>query len=434
MTRVLAIALAAALSAAAAAGAAPAHTLTHYHWTTVTFDDINQRAAAAFMARNPGVEVKLMLLPETSIPTVLRTARASGRPIDSFALSNGESAEFLAAGQAVRIIPAAFGKTSLADVLGMWTPGAFEACGGTWEGQYYGVPFELSNYVGWVNVRDMRDAGLDPARDKPRTWEQFAAVARKLTKVEAGRTARSGFACNSRVGIYNFLVLTAMMEQLGLDWGTERGLVSSMDRPDALARGLRTFTDLVVSSRVWDPSLADDDRVAFAENRAAMFLTGGSWFVGLLDTVPAPPVPLSDAEPFPYPRFPDGKDIGGVGYGYCLFVSSLSRDPELAFRFLDAMTSQPNEFIRYGYYQPRRRLSDGSSAVNAELARKYVPFYDQVFRPELTRTAVWLASSRGSQVIDLVWAAITRVIYEKASVESSVTSLQGGIRELFAVR
>ncbi|HTZ52930.1 MAG TPA: hypothetical protein VMF68_14775, partial [Spirochaetia bacterium] len=67
-------------------------------------------------------------------------------------------------------------------------------------------------------------------------------------------------------------------------------------------------------------------------------------------------------------------------------------------------------------------------------ARRYVPFYDQVFRPELTRTAVWLASPHGNQVIRLVWQAITRVIYEKASVESSVAELQGGIRGLFASR
>ena len=434
MTRVLAMALAAGLAAASAAIGAPARTITHYHWTTVTFDAINQRAAEAFMARNPGVQVNLLLLPEDSIVTILRTVRASAQPIDSFALSNGQSAEFLAAGQMVPLMPSAFGKASIADVLSMWAPGAPEACGGAWEGQYYGVPFELSNYVGWINVADMREAGLDPSRDKPRTWEQFVQVARKLTKVEAGRTVRNGFMCNAKYGIYDFLVLTAMMEQLGLDWGSEKGLVSSMDRPEALVRGFRTFTDLVTSSHVWDPTLADDDRIGFAEHKTSMFLTGGAWFVGLLDTTPAPPVPLSDAEPFPYPRFPDGKDIGGAGYGYCVFVSRQSRDPELAFRFLDAMTSQPNEFIRYGYYQPRRWLSNGSPALDVELARRYVPFYDQVFRPELTRTAVWLASPHGNQVIRLVWQAITRVIYEKASVEGSVAELQGGIRGLFASR
>ena len=431
MKKFFVVAAAAILAAAGAAGAAPTVTLTHYHWTTVTFDDLNRRAAADFMAHNPGVEVKLMLLPESSIPTILRTLTASGIPVDSFALSNGESAEFLAASQMVPIIPGAFGKASIAEVLAMWTPGAFEACGGTWDGTYYGIPFELSNYVGWVNVADMREAGLDPARDKPRTWEQFVQLALKLTKVEGGRTVRNGFMCNARNGLFDFLVLAAMMQQLGLDWGSEKGLVASMDRPQVLARGLRTFTEFVTKSRIWDPGFADDDRVGFAENKSAMFLTGGAWFVGLLQGAP---VPLADAEPFPYPRFADGKDIGGVGYGYCLFVSRQSRNPALAFRFLDAMASQPNEFIRYGYYQPRRALSNGSPAVDPDLARRYVPFYDQVFRPELSKTSTWLVSTRNSQVIDLVWSAITRVIYERSTVEDSVAALQRDIRGLFGGR
>ena len=70
----------------------------------------------------------------------------------------------------------------------MWNPGAIETCGGTWDGQYYGIPFELSNYVGWINIADMKEAGLNPATDKPKTWEQFVEVAKKLMKVEGGTT------------------------------------------------------------------------------------------------------------------------------------------------------------------------------------------------------------------------------------------------------
>jgi hypothetical protein len=33
-----------------------------------------------------------------------------------------------------------------------------ETCGGTWDGQYYGIPFELSDYVAWINVAFMREA------------------------------------------------------------------------------------------------------------------------------------------------------------------------------------------------------------------------------------------------------------------------------------
>ena len=47
-----------------------------------------------------------------------------------------------------------------------------------------------------------------------------------------------------------------MMEQLGLDWGTEKGLIASMDKTDALVRGLKTYTDFVTTDKIWDPALA----------------------------------------------------------------------------------------------------------------------------------------------------------------------------------
>ena len=64
------------------------------------------------------------------------------------------------------------------------------------------------------------------------------SVAQKMVKQNGGVTVRNGFMCNSKEGIFNFLVLLNMMEQLGQDWGTEKGLIASMDNTDALVRGL----------------------------------------------------------------------------------------------------------------------------------------------------------------------------------------------------
>ena len=142
-------------------------------------------------------------------------------------------------------------------------------------------------------------------------------------------------------------------------------------------------------------------------------------------------VKRKDVEPFPYPRFPDGKDIGGMGYGYCLYVSKLAKDPTLAFKFLDAMASQPNEFIKQGYHQPRVKLSNGAQALDPTLAKKYIPYYDQVFKGELAKTAVWLSSTKGNQVRDIVWQAISKVIFEGSSVDDAVSGLQSDIKGLY---
>ena len=409
-------------------GAVEKKRIVHFHWTETTYDKINNHAVELFQAKHPEVEVKILLLPDGDRAAKIRTALAADGEIDSFALSNGESAEFLGAGQMVPIDPKGFGKSSVREVVDMWNPGAINTCGGVWDDVYYGIPFELSNYVAWMNVAFMKEAGLNPATDKPKTWDEFATVGKKMIKEEGGVRVRNGFMSNSKEGIFSYLVQLAIMEQLGLDWGSEKGIVASMDKPDVLARGLKTFTDFVVDSKIWDPALADNDREGMGNGKTAMFLTGGTWYWGVLDTYS---VPREDVEPFPYPRFPDGKDQGGVGYGYCLYVSRLAKDPVLTFEWLDTMASQPNEFIKYGYHQPRMTLSDGSQGLDPKLAIDSIPYYNEVFKGELAATSVWLSSTKGAQVTDAVWNAISQVIYQGGSVDDSVSQLQSDIRGIY---
>ena len=79
-----------------------------------------------------------------------------------------------------------------------------------WDDVYYGIPFELSNYVAWINVEFMKEAGLNPMTDKPKNWDQFVAVGKKLVKEEGGTRVRNGFMANSKAGIFSYLVLLNM--------------------------------------------------------------------------------------------------------------------------------------------------------------------------------------------------------------------------------
>jgi multiple sugar transport system substrate-binding protein len=402
--------------------------IVHFHWTETTYDPINNNAVSMFQTKHPEVEVKILLIVDADRADKIRVALTADGEIDSFALNNGESAEFLGAGQMVPIEPKGFGKNSVKEVVDMWTPGAINTCGGVWEGEYYGIPFELSNYVAWINVEFMKEAGLNPATDKPKTWQDFVTVGNKLVKEEGGTRVRNGFMCNSKEAIFNYLVLLAMMTQRGLDWGSEQGIVASMDQPQEVARALKTYTDFVVKDKIWDPSVADEDRSGFGTGKAGMFLTGGTWYWGVADHWA---MPRENINPFPYPRFTDGVDIGGVGYGYCLYVSRLAKNPALTFEWLDTMASQPNEFIKHGYHQPRVTLSDGSQGLDPVLAKDSIPYYDEVFKGELARTSVWLSSTKGAQVQDAVWNAISSVIYGGGSVDDAVDTLAGDVRGIY---
>ena len=54
-----------------------------------------------------------------------------------------------------------------------------------------------------------------------------------------------------------------------------------------------------------------------------------------------------------------------------------------------------------------------------------------MFEGELAKTAVWLSSTKGNQVTDVVWQAISKVIYEGGSVDDAVSQMATDIKALY---
>jgi multiple sugar transport system substrate-binding protein len=392
--------------------------IVHYHWTETSYDLINNKAVEKFQAENPNVEVKMLLLADADRANQIRIALASQGDIDSFALSNMESAEFHEAKQMQKIDPAGFGKQTVAEVVDMWEPNSIEIAGGYWEGDYYGIPFELSNYVAWINTAFMKEAGLDPVNDIPKTWDEFVTVTKKMTVDQGGVRVRNGFATNSKAAVFPFLIMSALAAQQGFDWLTEDGFKASMDSPK-IGTVITTMTDLVTKHDVWDPGLFDDEREGFGTGKTATFLTGGSWYWGVLDNWGTS---RDDVKAMAYPRFADGLDYGGIGYGYCLYVSSLAKDPVLTWKFLDTMASQPNEFIKLGYNQPRKTL-------DKSLAAQSIPM-SEVFSTETAKASPILMTTKMAEIQDAVWASATRIIFEGMSVDRTVQILKDDVNRI----
>ena len=57
----------------------------------------------------------------------------------------------------------------------------------------------------------------------------------------------------------------------------------------------------------------------------------------------------------------------------------------------------------------------------------YNPYYDERFRDEPVKNALWLSSTKGPQVIDALWVAISRAMYEGDIIEYFHTKLQSDI-------
>ncbi|GAK59837.1 extracellular solute-binding protein family 1 [Candidatus Vecturithrix granuli] len=389
--------------------------IVHIHWTQPPYDDIVNQTAKDFMEKYPDVEVKVLFYADADMPTKVRTVLAAGGECDTFAMPNMQSAWFMANDLAEEVMPSAFGKQTIEEVVDMWEKDAFIKVGGYYNGKYYGIPHEMSNYAAWINTAYMKEAGLDPEKDIPKTWEEFVEVCQKMTKRDGQVIVRNGFAINVKAAVFPFLILHTLMEQKGLDWSTEEGFLASLDTPEAV-EALTTFTNWATKDGIFDPGLFENEREGFGNGLCATFLTGGTWYWGVLDQYS---VKREDVTPMRYPRFKDGKDVGGVVYGYSMFVAKQAKNKEWAWKWLDFLESRPEAYIVHGYYQPRKSLDPA-------LADQYIPNND-VFGAERSSGAAIIASANLSELQDAVGAAVSRVIFQGMSNEESLQLLKDDV-------
>ena len=124
----------------------------------------------------------------------------------------------------------------------------------------------------------------------------------------------------------------------------------------------------------------------------------------------------------PYPRFSSGKNVGGVAYGYCVFVTKQSENKEMAWKWLNFLENRPEAYIVHGYFQPRLSLDKA-------LASKYIPSYE-VFGEELKTAAAILASPSLSEIQDAVGAAVQRVLFQNMSNKDSLAMLKDDVENI----
>ena len=205
------------------------------------------------------------------------------------------------------------------------------------------------------------------------------------------------------------------MQQKGLDWSSEKGLYSSLDTKEALD-AFSTFTNWATKDGIFDPGLFENEREGFGNGLTSQFLTGGTWYWGVLDGYS---VKRDEVMPIKYPRFKDGKNIGGVAYGYCVFVSKQAKNKELAWKWLNYLENRPEKYIVHGWFQPRKSL-------DKKLAAKYIPNYE-VFGEEFEYAAAIIASAKFAEIQDAVGASVQRVLFEDISNEESLSMLKDDV-------
>lgn len=149
------------------------------------------------------------------------------------------------------------------------------------ERSVYGVPFHNSTPILYINAEHFKEAGLDP-QNPPKTWDEFAAAAKKLTKREGDRVTRWGIAIPSQYDTGGWLLQALTYSNGGRWFNLDYAGEVYYDAPSTLG-ALTFWNDLVVKQKALQAGVQQGGAVttAFLSGQASMMLnsTGSLTFV-----------------------------------------------------------------------------------------------------------------------------------------------------------
>lgn len=391
--------------------------LTYLHHVHEPVNELETRLIEQYQEENPGVTIEYTTVPDAELFTRLSALTVAGTPPDIVNLGSSSFAAVVARDQFAPIDFEAVGVGSLEELEERYIPNALS--GYIYDGNLYGLPSELSNYVMWANTRMLEEGGVEQA---PRTWEELAEVGPNLVIENSGAITQEAIALPFNFPGAQFLLLDAVSRQAGgqlfSDDGREEFLTS-----EPVLKAVQTFADLVNVSKVTDPAIsgttAGSDRDLFLNGVTAMMLTGGSWFRGSLNASEVG----DDAIPVPYPRFEGGPDVSGDLYGYGLAVGAQSAHTAEAWRFVAFLGSHGMDYFEAG------GLFIGDKATaESDLAAENPDW--SVFQEELAKGHYHPRLVNYNEIADIVGRAFDSVVRAGEDAESAFTAAQSRVSSL----
>ncbi len=384
-------------------------------------ETLDDKFIAAFEAAHPNITVTYVIGPgnDTDYLTKLTTAYAGNAAPDCFNLRASSAGALLAANQVLPLDPKLFGYNTVDDLVKAYIPGTLG--GFTYKGKLFAVPTEVSIHSLFVNTKMFADAGLDPVKDAPKTWDDLLAIDSKLLKTQNGVLTQRGFDFiyglpDDASGPIN--TLAGMAYQLG-------GTIMNADQTAATVNTdpwIRTFQyvqDWVYKSKFGGPQYTSY-YLAFINSSLAMGISG-SWFSADLVSQKSPAANTHTVVQLP--RWKDAiNNTGALVYGYGLFTNSTSspEKQQACQMLIKELSSHPEDYLRdAALLQPTVALSQSDTFKNT-------PHLD-VFVKDMQGTPWMPVHPKYSQIIDSLVRALQRVTTEQEPVKQALDTANSEI-------
>lgn len=397
-------------------------TLTFWKHNHTPADPLAQTIIDEYMKANPNVKIKMEIIPNTEHLTKMLAAVAGGQAPDLYDMNDTNVAVLLSKGALAPLEPALVGFKDQKELDAAYVPNSLDAFKGT-DGKIYAIPFEYNSWPLLINEKMFKEAGLDPAKDYPKTWEELGTIGAKLAVLKDGKFARQGFYWNLLTAGWTMLQFGPMVYQLG------GSILSNDDKgkecvvnSDAGVRALQTMKDMLYKYKVGAPginiSTGTDAFLDFIQEKAAMTVTA-PWAMSQLKGTAVE----NNYRVVPLPQFADGKRKVVSTSAWAWVVNSKSPNAAEAWKLIDYASKQGTRWLpTAGYVLPRLGWTDSPEAK----AFKYLDVFVDQFaygRPRLMHAnAAEINAILGKVVENAVW-----------SNQDPKTLLDGACKEINAI-
>jgi multiple sugar transport system substrate-binding protein len=391
-----------------------------------THEDSNRQALedryiAEFEETHPNVTVNVTRQSSVKMIELVQTAFAAGEGPTMFNLSINDEYPYMDAGRIAPVNYEAAGYKDAKTLIDSYADGMLDPV--TMDGDVYGLPLELTNWCIFINKNVFKEAGLDPEKDYPKTWEEMVEISQKLVVRNGDILERRGFDFRYP---YFLESMVPMVEQLG-------GELFSADGTEAII-GHDAWVEWLTFMQNWGPNGLNlgsptykNARKLFNQNNndIAMAATGlyqeariladnpdfynsGEWMV------------------VPFPTFENAvKDVAASYYGHYYMVNADASEAtqEATWELIGYMLSHGEEYLEnVNLIQPTNALMNSETYHNK-------PF-SEVFSSDFERGHVVYFGASSRELQNLLRTAVESVMLQNTDPEQAYQQLKASAQEL----
>jgi multiple sugar transport system substrate-binding protein len=394
--------------------------LTYWTHEDPNRTEIENRYISEFEKANPGVVIKRVTNPSKKMAERILTAFAANQGPDIFNLQIEDEYAYIVNNRLAPVDYPAAGYDSVKAIYNAYIPKVLDPV--TYEGALYGLPLELTNWCVYVNDRVFKSAGLDPARDYPKTWEDMVAVSEKIAIRKGEIIQRRGF--DFRYPYY-LVSMVPMAEQFG-------GKLISDDGKKAIIND-QAWIKFLTFMQEWgpngknlgSPTYKNARKLFNKDNNDIAMCMSGLYQAGRIRADNPEFYNSGEWRVIPYPKFNDAvNDVASAYYGHYLVVNAQKseQNQSLAWKFIGYMLRHSEEYLsKVGLIQPTVTLMESATF-------KAMP-YSEVFKKDMERGHVVYYGENSAKIQQHIREAVESVMLAGVAPEEALKTLRRKAQE-----